>query len=59
MSRTITIPTESVVTYNKDGIIKVEHLKKTKILINQQVAEAFLRLMGTTAEEAVEVLTTK
>lgn len=57
MNNTITIPMESVVTYNKNGITKVEHTRKVKIEINQQVAEALLRLMGTTPEEAVEAAT--
>ena len=54
MNKTITIPTESIVTINKAGIVKVEHISQTKVEITRQVAEAILRLMGTTPEEALE-----
>jgi len=55
--KTITVPTESVVTFNKNGIVKIEHVRTATIELTQEIAEAFLRLMGTTAEEAVEACT--
>ena len=59
MDRTATIPTESIVTFNKHGITKVEHLHITELSLTQEAAEALLRLMGTTAEEVVEAYETK
>lgn len=54
MSRTITLPIESVVSFNKHGIVKIEHLKTIEVEISQEVTEALLQLMGTTPEEVIE-----
>ena len=54
MSRTATIPTESIVTFNKHGITKIEHVSKAEIPVTEENVVLLLNLMGTTIEEICE-----
>ena len=56
MNGTVTMPTQSVVTFNKHGIVKVEHQKIAEIEMTEENVEMFLGLMGTSIEEIVDVL---
>lgn len=54
MKRQITLPLESLVTFNKNGIVKIEHTKTISGEMNQDLAEALIRLLGSTPEKVLK-----
>lgn len=49
----ITIPAESIITFNKNGIINSTVLSEVKIPLNQKSVESFLMLLGTTPQKII------
>lgn len=54
--KTIRIPTEAIVSFNKNGITNIEVVNEVQIELNQQSVEALLLLLGTTPEKVFEAI---